>query len=162
MPAFPAGVAMRDRHAAELTHALARVMRAGVTARDRRLQLLRRQLDTFDLGKRLAAIRTRLVTGEGRLAAAIVRSHHRADAQLRGCASRLDTLSPLAVLGRGYAVCWNADSTQIIRDAADVTAGDSVRVTLARDQPATVTGFPVVHRLRGVPVRVPGGASRRR
>jgi exodeoxyribonuclease VII large subunit len=128
---FPGRLAMRDRHAAELTHALARVMRAGVTARGRRLQLLRRQLDTFDLGKRLAAIRTRLVTGEGRLAAAIVRSHHRADAQLRGCASRLESLSPLAVLGRGYAVCWNADNTQIIRSAADVAVGDAVRVTLA-------------------------------
>ena len=131
---FPGRLAMRDRHAAELTHALARVMRAGVTARDRRLQLLRRQLETFDLGKRLAAIRTRLVAGEGRLAAAIVRSHHRADAQLRGCASRLDSLSPLAVLGRGYAVCWNADNTQIIRNAADVAAGDSVRVTLSKGE----------------------------
>ena len=128
---FPGRLAMRDRHAAELTHALARVMRAGVTARDRRLQLLRRQLETFDLGKRLAAIRTRLVTGEGRLAAAIVRSHHRADAQLRGCANRLDTLSPLAVLGRGYAVCWTADRARIVRASTDVGVGDSVRVTLA-------------------------------
>ena len=131
---FPGRLAMRDRHAAELTHALARVMRASVTARDRRLQLLRRQLETYDVGKRLAAIRTRLVTGEGRLAAAIVRSHHRADAKLRGCASRLETLSPLAVLGRGYAVCWNADSTQILRNAADVAPGDSVRVTLAQGE----------------------------
>jgi exodeoxyribonuclease VII large subunit len=131
---FPGRLAMRDRHAAELTHALARVMRAGVTARDRRLQMLRRQLETYDLGKRLAAIRTRLVTGDGRLAAAIVRAHHRADARFRGCASRLETLSPLAVLGRGYAVCWNADGTQILRDAADVAPGDPVRVTLAKGE----------------------------
>jgi exodeoxyribonuclease VII large subunit len=91
--------------------------------------MLRRQLETYDLGKRLAAIRARLVTGDGRLAAAIVRAHHRADAQLRGCASRLESLSPLAVLGRSYAVCWNADSTQILRHAADVAPGDTVHVT---------------------------------
>ena len=94
MAGFPGRLAMRDRHAAELTHALARLMRAGVTARDRRLQLLRRQLETYDLGKRLAAIRTRLVTGEGRLAAAIVRSHHRADAQFRGCAEPVGNTQP--------------------------------------------------------------------
>jgi exodeoxyribonuclease VII large subunit len=46
----------------------------------------------------------------------------------------LETLSPLAVLGRGYAVCWNADSTRILRDAADVAPGDPVRVTLAKGE----------------------------
>jgi exodeoxyribonuclease VII large subunit len=109
-------------------------MRAGITARDRRLQSLRRQLDLYRLGQRLAAIRTRLVAGDGRLAAAIVRSHHRADARLRGCASRLQSLSPLAVLARGYAVCWNADGTRILRDAADAAAGDPVRITLAKGE----------------------------
>jgi exodeoxyribonuclease VII large subunit len=39
-------------------------------------------------------------------------------------------LSPLAVLGRGYAVCWNADRTAIIREAAAVSPGEHVRVTL--------------------------------
>src|SRR5580704_1702126 len=131
---FPGRVAMRGRHAAELTHALARVMRAAVTARERRLQQLHRQLETFDLGRRLAGIRTRLVTAEGKLAAATIRMHHRADAQLRGCASRLETLSPLAVLGRGYAVCWSADGTHVVRASSDVAAGDSVRVTLARGE----------------------------
>jgi exodeoxyribonuclease VII large subunit len=43
---------------------------------------------------------------------------------------RLESLSPLAVLGRGYAVCWNQDRTAILRSASSVTAGARVHVTL--------------------------------
>jgi exodeoxyribonuclease VII large subunit len=131
---FPGRVAMRGRHAGDLTHTAARVMRAGLAARERRLQQLERQLGTFDVGRRLAGIRTRLVSAEGRLTGAIARRHHRADAQLRNSARRLETLSPLAVLARGYAVCWTDDRRRIVHDAADVARGDTVRVTLARGE----------------------------
>jgi exodeoxyribonuclease VII large subunit len=130
----PGRVAMRGRRAAGLSHALARLGRTTLAARERRLAQLRRRLDACDLGKRLAVIRTRLVSGEGRLGGAIAQRRHAADARLRGCASRLDTLSPLAVLGRGYAVCWNADRTEVLRDALATTPGDRVRVTLARGE----------------------------
>jgi exodeoxyribonuclease VII large subunit len=127
-------VAMRGRHAAELTHALARVMRATFAARERRIQQLRRQLETFDLGRRLAGFRTRLVTGRGALEKAITARQHRADSQLRDGARRLEAMSPLAVLGRGYAVAWNADRTRVLRAASDVATGDAVRVTLAKGE----------------------------
>src|SRR5205807_256558 len=95
---YPGRVALKGRRAAELSHALGRAIRANLAGRDRRVAQLRRHLETFDLGRRLAAIRTRLVTGEGKLRAAMTRRQHRADAQLRDCARRLETLSPLAVL----------------------------------------------------------------
>jgi exodeoxyribonuclease VII large subunit len=131
---FPGRVAMRGRHGAELTHLLARGARARVATRERQVQQLRRQLETCDLGRRLQAIRTRLVAAQGRLGGAVARRRHRADTQLRESASRLDTLSPLAVLGRGYAVCWNADRTQVLRDAAAAAPGERVRVTLAKGE----------------------------
>jgi exodeoxyribonuclease VII large subunit len=131
---FPGRVAMRGRHAADLTHTAARIMRAGLAARDRRLQQLQRQLGLFDVGRRLSDIRTRLVSVEGRLTGAVTRRSHRADAQLRNSARRLESLSPLAVLARGYAVCWTADRTRVVRDAADVQPGDSVQVTLAKGE----------------------------
>src|SRR5262249_24820334 len=53
---YPCRVAVRGRHVAELAHGLARAMRAGLAAHDRRLQLRRRQLEAFDVGRRLAAI----------------------------------------------------------------------------------------------------------
>jgi exodeoxyribonuclease VII large subunit len=131
---FPGRVAMRGRHAAELTHALARIARAGVAALERRRQQLERLLTTYDVRPRLARNRTRLVESGVRLRNAAHSRHHRAQAQLGQIAARLDTLSPLAVLGRGYAVAWNADKTVVLRDAAAVAPGDTVRVTLSRGE----------------------------
>ena len=130
----PGRLAMRGRHAADLAHELRRGLRAQVAARERAYQSLRLALETFDLRRRLGRVRTRLVAADGRLASASARSRHRADGRLRGAAARLDALSPLAVLGRGYAVCWNADRTGVIRDADAVAPGEHVRVTLARGE----------------------------
>ena len=131
---YPGRVGMRGRRAAELTHTLARAVRAALATRERRLQQLRRQLETFDPGRRLAGIRTRLVTAEGGLSRAMTARRHAAASRLGRHASRLDALSPLAVLGRGYAVCWNADRTRVVRDAAQTATGDRVRVTLAQGE----------------------------
>jgi exodeoxyribonuclease VII large subunit len=131
---FRGRMAMRARHVAELTHALRRAGRAGLIRRERAYQSLRLLLETFDLRRRLGQVRTRLVAAEGRLGTAVTRGVHAADARLRGAAARLDSLSPLAVLARGYAVCWNADRTAIVRDAESVAPGDRVRVTLQRGE----------------------------
>jgi exodeoxyribonuclease VII large subunit len=136
-PAFagmPGRVAMRGRHAAELTHALARIMRAAIGSRDRRVHHLERQLATFNAEHRLGRLRTRLVAVDAQLRGVGARRQDRALAQLRGIAGRLESLSPLAVLARGYAVVWNADKTLAIRDAASVGPGDDVKVTLARGE----------------------------
>ena len=66
--------------------------------------------------------------------AAMVTRLDRSVGQVRECAGRLDTLSPLAVLGRGYAVAWNDDRTRVLRTASDVRAGDRIRVTLSRGE----------------------------
>jgi exodeoxyribonuclease VII large subunit len=127
-------IAMRGRHAGDLSHELRRAMQGYLAERERSYQTLRLTLETFDLRRRLGGVRARLVVAEGRLAAASARGRHRADGRLRGAAARLEALSPLAVLGRGYAVCWNANRTAAIRDAGTVAPGDRVRVTLARGE----------------------------
>ena len=125
-------IAMRGRHAGDLAHELRRALRARLAARERSYQGLRLKLETFDVRRRFGVIRARLAAGDGRLRSAVARRQHEAHARLGTVAARLDTLSPLAVLGRGYAVCWNEDRTAIIRDAAAVSAGDRVHVTLER------------------------------
>jgi exodeoxyribonuclease VII large subunit len=126
--------AMRGRHIAELTHELGRAMRAGVSRRERQYQRLRLTLETFDLRRRLASVRTRLVAGDSKLAAVIDRRRHGFESHLGAVAAKLESLSPLAVLARGYAVCWNGDRTAVIRDASTVAPGDAVTVTLERGE----------------------------
>jgi exodeoxyribonuclease VII large subunit len=55
----------------------------------------------------------------------------RARAQLALAAGRLDSLSPLAVLGRGYAIARRAADGRIVRDPADVAPGDALAVRVA-------------------------------
>jgi exodeoxyribonuclease VII large subunit len=131
---YPARVAMRGRYATELTHQLQNAMRLAIDTRARGYRALRQRLEQRDLARRLAAIRARLVTADGRLTGAAGRTRHRADARFRALAGRLENLSPLAVLGRGYALCWTADKTAIVRSADSVAPGDAVRVTLARGE----------------------------
>ena len=110
------------------------LLRSRLAGRVRAYQSLRATLETFDIRVRLGSVRTRLAAVDGRMSGALGRRRHAADARLGGAAARLDALSPLAVLGRGYAVCWNADRTAIIRDADAVATGDRVRVTLERGE----------------------------
>jgi exodeoxyribonuclease VII large subunit len=139
---FRARVALRGRHVAELTHELAHALRRVIGTRERTLAARRAALDRFDVRQRLGALRTRLVAGDGRLTAAATRQRHVAERRFRAAAARLESLSPLAVLGRGYAVCWNAERTQVVRSAAAVQPGDAVRVTLAEGEIACTVTAP--------------------
>jgi len=67
----------------------------------------------------------------------------RADRAVRGClrasrrhadslAARLDALSPLAVLGRGYSLTQRATDGRVIRDAAELAPGEPIRTRFAR------------------------------
>jgi exodeoxyribonuclease VII large subunit len=49
-------------------------------------------------------------------------------------AARLDSLSPLAVLGRGYSLTQRAADGQVIRDASELAAGDRLNTRFARGQ----------------------------
>jgi exodeoxyribonuclease VII large subunit len=127
---WPAALAQRHRQTADISHRLRNAATALVADRHQRFRTLRLALEARDVRRRLAAVRGRLTAAEGRLRAAAVRNRDRADARFRILAGRLDNLSPLAVLARGYAVCWNGDRTAIIHRASQVVAGARVRVTL--------------------------------
>jgi exodeoxyribonuclease VII large subunit len=51
--------------------------------------------------------------------------------RLRGGAERLQALSPLAVLQRGYSITRRIDDGSVVRDAATLAVGDPLRLTFA-------------------------------
>ena len=73
---------------------------------------------------RLHHLYTRLLTG-------VRQTQHRQDQRVLLAVHRLDTLSPLATLRRGYAIIRRADNGVIVRDADGVVRGDEVQAHLA-------------------------------
>ena len=49
-----------------------------------------------------------------------------------GYAAKLDALSPLKVLGRGYSIAMNMENN-VIKSADDVQIGDKIRLRLEKD-----------------------------
>ena len=138
---WPARLAIRGRHAAELTHALTRAIRSTLVTQERRLRRAQLSLEAHEPGRRLETSRTRLAVAGERLGAAIIHRRQRLEGRLGDLTGRLEALSPLGVLARGYALCWNANRTEIIRDTSAVAVGDDVAITLRQGQlTCTVTG----------------------
>ncbi len=159
-PSAAAELALPERGAvaAELTARWRSLTRATATrsaARRARLAALDRALRAQAPTARLAARRARLaglarslgVAGAGLARASGVRTQAaaerlgpaargrvaRARAALATAAARLDALSPLAVLGRGFALARGPDGA-ILRDAASVAPGDALSLRLARGE----------------------------
>lgn len=89
---------------------------------------------------RLAAQRARLAAAGRALGRLGIQLPLTRGAQLAAQVGRLDSLSPLAVLGRGYALVRRSADGAIVRREGDVAVGDSLAVRLAEvDVEATVS-----------------------
>jgi exodeoxyribonuclease VII large subunit len=65
---------------------------------------------------------------DGQMGVILAQHHHR----IRAALAQLNTLSPLAVLGRGYSILSTVPSGQILRRAHDVEVGQELEAQLAR------------------------------
>ena len=66
----------------------------------------------------------------GRPPAASARGRQQADST----AARLDSLSPLAVLGRGYSLTQRLGDGRVVRDASELSPGEAISTRFARGQ----------------------------
>jgi exodeoxyribonuclease VII large subunit len=94
-----------------------------------RVELLTSALRASDPVVRVTRGRERMESLEARMLAAFRRRCDRARHRMRETVGRLDSLSPLAVLGRGYSVT-RRPTGEVVRSAREVSAGDELRVLL--------------------------------
>lgn len=115
-----------DENTLRMTQALYRFTRE-VRHRER---MLSARLIALDLPRFIAHRKDMLARDYQGLTSAIRVLLHRERARFELAVGKIDALSPLAILKRGFALCRDSKGA-IVKRAADVALGDRVRVTLA-------------------------------
>lgn len=108
-------------------------VRASHAAASRRLEQSATSLSRHTPNARAARARGRMTAARARLEAAMGQRLHGRREALARAAGRTEAMSPLAVLGRGYAVCQD-QAGGVVRDADQVSPGDRLRVRVAHGE----------------------------
>ena len=98
-------------------------LRVRMSGLDRHLRLLN-PIERIRMQRRCLAERWKDLTGWANRRLAVLQS------DLRATAGKLDALSPLAILHRGYSICLRLPGHEIVKDSSAVKAGDLVEVRL--------------------------------
>jgi exodeoxyribonuclease VII large subunit len=96
-----------------------------------RLESINTQLSPLRLASKVGDGKARLGLLRQRTDSAVVNAVDRKLKSLKICAAKLDALSPLAVLGRGFAIAEN-EKGEILRDVDQVEVDDVVKVRLEK------------------------------
>jgi exodeoxyribonuclease VII large subunit len=95
-----------------------------------RLALLTDRLRRKEMSVRIAATQRRLQSVTQRLYSSTVQISNARQSRVGQASARLEALSPLAVLSRGYALIYSADGT-LLRSAGETSKGQTIRARLA-------------------------------
>jgi exodeoxyribonuclease VII large subunit len=121
----------RQQHVDQLCDRMESAWRLQCRRLNERVQGLSTRLQRQDVAWRMHAARERLATLETRMRRAQADALRMGRDRQASLTRQLGALSPLAVLSRGYALVYN-EGGALIRNAADVSAGEATVTRLAR------------------------------
>lgn len=113
-------------------HALQSAMQRLLTARQEMVEHLSKRLR--HPGRQAAVLRDQLHSSAVRLRLALARRQDRAHGRLQELAVALQSLSPLAVLGRGYSLTRRVNEGTVVTDAGTLAPGELLRITFAKGE----------------------------
>jgi len=123
----------RQQRVDDLTNRLAHGQRDRFEAQRRRFETLAAAVRHYDLRLVLAGVGKELNAKVAAMAAALRNLLLQRRSRLERLTSQMEALSPVAILERGYALVFDS-SGKLVKDAAQVEAGDDVTARLARGQ----------------------------
>jgi exodeoxyribonuclease VII large subunit len=126
-------IRQRQQKVDDLTYRLERSQRQALELKRRRWETVAAAIRHYDARRVLAGMRRELETQAGALSAAMrnLLLQYRVRSERMGRA--LEMLSPLAILDRGYALVFD-EAGQLVKDAAQVKAGEEIRARVARGE----------------------------
>lgn len=124
-------VSRRDQRIDELRLRLESAAARRLRVPAARLAALSERLRRQDVSLRIARAQRRLQQADARLEQRTSQMLAPRWNRLHRAAARLEALSPLAVLSRGYAIVYAADGT-VLRSASDTAAGQTIRARLSQ------------------------------
>ncbi len=124
-------ISLRHQHLDDLHQRLGQATGRRLTNRTNRIAQLEARLRRHDPSVRLALSQRRLATAAASLSRVATGLIAQRATRLERATLRLEALSPLAVLNRGYAIVYAPDGS-ILRSATSTRAGQTIRARLAQ------------------------------
>jgi len=121
----------RGQRLDELTFRLAAGFRQSLREYRRRLDVASARVRHFDFRRSLAITRTKLDAGASTLQRAVQARLLHERARLEQLSARLNALSPVKILDRGYALVFDNEG-RLVKDATRLSAGDRISARVSR------------------------------
>src|SRR6266851_2692164 len=126
-------IRQRQQKVDDLTYRLERGERQVLEQMRRKWETFAAAVRHYDLRRVLAGIRGELEAGTAALAAAMRNLLLQKKVRTERMGRALETLSPLAILDRGYALVFDS-AGQLVKDAGQLSVGDEIQARVARGE----------------------------
>jgi exodeoxyribonuclease VII large subunit len=126
-------IRQRQQKLDDLTYRLERSERQALEQMRRKWETVAAAVRHYDLRRVLAGMRRELEAGTAALAATMRNHLLQNKVRVERMGRALETLSPLAILERGYALVFNS-SGNLIKDAGQVKVGEEISARVARGE----------------------------